>query len=199
MFPRAKHDSWPRCSRQPGGWVCDKCQESTWIYPYFLFWSNSCFICLKAVKGTCLTVILSCQKKPRQYALTDIFIALLYVISLKFQAWSDRNRWRFIQSWTTVSLSLERRLTWFCPSSITWQVETTGQGGQRLFLTVQTCEQTGIYDKATFYGWICACQLDWRLLNVWGGIVCAATFGAGIRLNWSMHLQPQLCEQFLWA
>lgn len=60
------------------------------------------------MKGTCLTVILSCQKNPRQYALTDIFIALLYVISLKFQAWSDRNCWRFIQSWTTVSLEVWR-------------------------------------------------------------------------------------------
>lgn len=46
------------------------------------------------------------KKKTQQCALTDIFIALLYVINLKFQAWSDRNHWSFIQSWTTASLEV---------------------------------------------------------------------------------------------
>lgn len=64
------------------------------------------FICLKVVKGTCLTVILSCQQKPQQNALTDIFITLLYVISFKFQAWSDKNHWGFIRSGTSVSLEV---------------------------------------------------------------------------------------------
>lgn len=129
------------------------------------------------MKETCLTVILSCQKNPRQYALTDIFIALLDVISLGFQAWSDRNHGRFIQTWTTVSLGV-----WMGDARGSARPHTDGRwklqervakdAFTRHFLMVWSCVRVFVF----------VFTLAWRLLNL--SVSAKPANMSGIERNW---------------